>query len=38
MRGGILLSQYAIVNARKISESGTFSTYLKMSATGREKR
>lgn len=34
MMGGIFLSQYAIVNARKTSEPRTFATYLKMSASG----
>jgi uncharacterized membrane protein len=34
MMGGIFLSQYGIVNARKTTEPGTFATYLKMSAAG----
>jgi uncharacterized membrane protein len=34
MMGGITVSQYAIVNARKTNEPGTFQTYLKMSAVG----
>ncbi|MDA0799563.1 MAG: DUF2269 family protein [Chloroflexi bacterium] len=34
MMGGIFLSQYAIVYARKTTEPGIFATYLKMSAVG----
>jgi uncharacterized membrane protein len=32
--GGVSISQYAIVNARKTNAPGTFQTYLKMSAAG----